>query len=227
MNDDASKARPSRRKKAPLKGGKEAGAYHHGNLRRALLEAAVALIEKEGSRALTLRAAARLAGVSEAAPYRHFADKEALLAAVAEEGFRAMTAEMDRASEGLGESPALKLQRIGAAYVRYAAENPARFRVMTSPEAADKSRYPGLKDAAEQAFSRLMGALKDCQAAGAVRPGDPRRLALGAWSLVHGLSALLIDGQLTGFYAEDAGPGARDALIDKTAALLFTGLAPR
>ncbi len=77
---------------------RRAGSYHHGNLRHALLEAALWLVETEGTEALTLRAAARRAGVSQAAPYRHFASKEALLAAVAEDGFRAMTAAMRRAT---------------------------------------------------------------------------------------------------------------------------------
>ena len=80
--------------------------YHHGNLRRALLDGALRLVEDQGAEALTLRAAARRAGVSQAAPYRHFADKQALLAAVAEEGFRALTEAMRRsAARGMRSSP--------------------------------------------------------------------------------------------------------------------------
>src|SRR3972149_3564682 len=94
------------------------GSYHHGNLRRALLDAALELVETQGAEALTLRAAARRAGVSPAAPYRHFADKRTLLAAVAEEGFRALTEAMRQATAAHGAQPPGRFRALGVSYIR-------------------------------------------------------------------------------------------------------------
>ncbi len=194
--------------------------YHHGNLRRALLDAALRLVETEGTKALTLRAAARLAGVSPAAPYRHFADKEALLAAVAEEGFRAMKEAM-RPPPTVGASDPLgRLRGAGLGYIGFAASHPAHFRVMFGREIADRSAYPSLREAAGAAFSLLVDGIAECQRAGLVRPGKPEELAISAWSMVHGLSALLVDGQLEG------APMARvEELANTVTATLFLGLA--
>jgi len=191
-------------KRAGRRGGGRPGAgrrgrrthYHHGNLRRALLDAALALVERQGADALTLRAAARRAGVSQAAPYRHFRDKEALLAAVAEEGFRAMTAGMRRAAAFHAGDPLGRFQAHGLAYIEFASGHPAHFRVMFGRVAADRSVHPGLMQAAAEAFGLLVGAIRDCQEAGVVRDGGPEELALCAWSATHGLSALAVDGQL-------------------------------
>src|SRR5262245_23788463 len=105
------------------------GKYHHGDLRRALLDAALEILAEGGAAGLTLREVARRAGVTHAAPYRHFEDKAALLAAVAEEGFRAVYAEMLARSERV-KDPVERLYQIGAAYVLFAVTHPAHFRVM-------------------------------------------------------------------------------------------------
>jgi AcrR family transcriptional regulator len=104
--------------------------YHHGNLPQALRDAALALINEAGADALTLRGAAKRAGVSQAAPYRHFRNKEALLAAVAEEGFRAMAEAMGRRAAPHRADPAGRLRALGRAYVEFATRHPAHFRVM-------------------------------------------------------------------------------------------------
>jgi AcrR family transcriptional regulator len=202
--------RPAGRRRKP---------YHHGDLRRALVDAALRLVRSEGPPALTLRAAARLAGVSQAAPYRHFADKQALLAAVAEEGFREMTAAMRRAMSHEDE-PLSKFRALGLSYVGFARGHLAHFRVMFGPELADRSAYPSLAEAATEAFKLLVVAITDCQKAGFTREGDPEEFALTAWSAVHGLSALIVNGQL----------GARGAQLDELAEQvtrdLFLGLGP-
>jgi AcrR family transcriptional regulator len=195
--------------------------YHHGDLRRALLDSALALVEREGAEALTLRAAARRAGVSQAAPYRHFRDKDALLAAVAEEGFRAMTETMRRAAAPHEGDPLGRLRARGIAYVEFATGHPAHFKVMFGRGAADRSRYPSLLEAAREAFELLVAAIDDCQRAGLVRAGDPGQLALCAWSATHGLSALAVDGQL-----HDHGPALPD-LAKAVGANVYFGLAPR
>ncbi len=197
------------------------GRYHHGNLRRALLDAALELVETGGTRALTLRATARLAGVSQAAPYRHFADKEALLAAVAEEGFRTMAEAMRRAAATCGDNPLERFRALGLSYVGFATNHPSYFRVMFGREMADRSAYPSLREAALETFRMLISAIADCQGAGLVRPGDPQELALSAWSGVHGVSALLVDGQFVGLQDKPAGELAEDVTRD-----LFLGLGP-
>jgi AcrR family transcriptional regulator len=196
--------------------------YHHGNLRRALLDAALGLVEEEGAGGLTLRAAARQAGVSQAAPYRHFASKQALLAAVAEEGFRAMGQAMRAASAAEGDDPLARFRAIGLAYVGFATTHPAHFRVMFGRAAADRSAYPSLQVAAGETFGLLLSAIEDCQRAGLVRAGDPAELALAAWSATHGFASLWTDGQLTG-----RANGTLEDLGSAVAANTFFGLAPR
>lgn len=194
--------------------------YHHGNLRQALLDAARDLVEREGAEALTLRAAARRAGVSQAAPYRHFADKRALLAGVAEEGFRALADGMRRAAAAHAADPLGRLQALGLAYVGFATGHPSHFRVMFGRELADRSPYPSLEEAAAEAFGLLVDGVAECQRAGHVRAGEPRDLALAAWSAIHGLSALVVDGQLLRLEAREA-----YELAQSVTTALFLGLA--
>lgn len=195
--------------------------YHHGNLRRGLLDAALSLVEREGAQALTLRAAARRAGVSQAAPYRHFQNKEALLAAVAEEGFRAMTAAMQRAAAPHAGDPLGRLRARGMAYIDFATSHPAHFRVMFGRLPAKRSAHPGLKKAARETFELLVAGIRDCQKAGIVRAGDPEELALCAWSATHGLSALVVDGRLAGR------AGHLSELARIVTSNIYLGLGPR
>lgn len=196
--------------------------YHHGDLRRALLDAAIRLISTEGADALTLRAAARAAGVSQAAPYRHFADKGELLAAVAEEGFRLMAAEMRAAAAAYAGDAIGAFRSCGLAYVAFARAHSAHFRVMFGRHVANRAAYPGLKDAAGEAFALLEGRIADGQKAGFVINGDVRPLALATWSMVHGLAALLVDGQLEGRGGDDP-----EGLAERVTAALFLGIGRR
>ncbi|MBI2527927.1 MAG: TetR/AcrR family transcriptional regulator [Candidatus Rokubacteria bacterium] len=210
-----------RKRPGRLRPGHRRKSYHHGDLRRALLDAARELVQTAGAEALTLRAAARLAGVSQAAPYRHFADKRTLLAAVAEEGFRALTEAMRQATAMQSGDPLSRFRALGLSYVGFAVDHPAHFRVMFGRETADKAAHPGLREAAEETFAVLVDALTECQRAGLARPGDPAELAISAWAAVHGLSALLLDGQL--------GPGALERveeLARSVTGVLFLGLGP-
>jgi AcrR family transcriptional regulator len=190
-------------------------------LPRALLDAALTLIEREGAEALTLRAAARLAGVSQAAPYRHFENQEALLASVAEEGFRAMTAAMHQAAALHPSDPLGHFRALGLAYIEFATSHPAHFRVMFGRVAPDCSAHPGLREAAEESYGLLLRGIRDCQAAGMARQGDPEELALCAWSAVHGLAALAVDGRL-----QDCGRKMVD-LAGAITANVYLGLGPR
>jgi AcrR family transcriptional regulator len=169
--------------------------YHHGDLRRALIEASLALIAEEGFSALTLREVARRAGVTHAAPYRHFPDKEALLAAVAEEGFRAMTTLMrERMDKESG--PVERLSACGVAYVLFAVQHPAHFRVMFGPHFTKPADHAELAKEGSNAFGLLVQNIVQCQQAGVMLEGEPMPLAVMAWSQVHGLASLLVDQQL-------------------------------
>jgi AcrR family transcriptional regulator len=169
-------------------------AYHHGNLHRALLDAALALVEERGIHGFTLREAARRAGVSQAAPYRHFVDKAALLMALAEEGFRALTARMLAEVAAAMVEPGLKAAGLG--YLLFAAENPAHYRVMFGPSLDKDAPKCATTPAGRESFQVLLDAVEQGQRARVVRAGDVREIALFAWSIVHGLAALVIDGQV-------------------------------
>jgi AcrR family transcriptional regulator len=203
---------------------KPRGRYHHGDLRRALIDAARLLVEREGRQALTLRAAARMAGVSQAAPYRHFPDKDALLAAVAEDGLRALAAWLREAAARHEDEPLVRLQALGVAYVRFAVTNTAHFRVMFTAVAAEPDPYPSLSEAYDEVAGLLLEAIVACQRGALVRDGKPRELALAAWSIVHGLADLAVGGQVPRMLGEEREPEALSKLVTSR---LLTGLAPR
>jgi AcrR family transcriptional regulator len=167
--------------------------YHHGNLKEALLEAAVELIAETGPRGFTLREAARRAGVSHNAPYRHFRDRNDLLAAVATDGFDRLTRAMSRAGPRTG--PLNRLRRSGLAYVDFALRWPQHFAAMFDAP-RDQPAYPECAAAAQRCFQTLLGFVRDCQTAAQMPAGDPEPLAYYAWSLVHGIAKLANAGQL-------------------------------
>lgn len=176
--------------------GKGTKPYHHGDLRRALLDAALELLRQSSARELTLREVARRAGVTHAAPYRHFANKEALVAAVAEEGFRRMCEEMAARIATVQNDPVRAHLELGVAYVLFAIRHPAHYQVMFSEGDVQMFQHAGLQREGAEAFGMLVKSLVDCQKAGLYQGDDPRTLAVAAWSIVHGLSMLLINNRL-------------------------------
>lgn len=166
------------------------GSYHHGDLKRALTSAALSLVAEKGPKGFTLTEAARRAGVSSAAPYRHFADKASLLAAVAEQGFVEMHDELEAAVQASSD-PTRRVIDLGRAYVRWAVSHPDHYLVMFGAE-LNKEDYPGLAVAAERAFGNLLHAI---DAIGAFGDG-PLSIAGPLWSLVHGIASLVIGGEL-------------------------------
>lgn len=169
--------------------------YHHGDLARALVVESAALLEAEGPDALSLRAVARRLGVSHAAPAHHFADKAALLDAVATEGFRELTARMRDAWDDAGSDPRRRLEAAGVAYVRFAADRPATFRVMFGQQQSERSTAHDA--AAREAHDVLVTAARAVLTArGELTPERLTLVITTAWSLVHGLAHLWIDGRL-------------------------------
>lgn len=162
--------------------------YHHGDLRAALIAGALALIREVGADGFTLREVARRAGVSHAAPYRHFRDKADLAAAIAEEGFEGLARAMEEAAEGEG-SARDRLLRAGRNYVEVALRRPEHFRVMFAAE-LDAKRHPDARKAADRAFAGLVRLIEEARLV-----GEPLTLARIAWSQVHGIATLAIGKQ--------------------------------
>lgn len=181
-------------KKSPAATKTRRDSYHHGDLKRALTSAALSLVAERGPKGFTLTEAARRAGVSAAAPYRHFTDKAHLLATVAEQGFLELYSALTVGAD-TGSEPAEKLIETGRAYVCWALGHPDQYRVMFGAD-TDKSQHPSLAVAAGQAFGVLLDAIAACQAAGLLRGREPREAAGPLWSLVHGIASLAIEGEL-------------------------------
>ena len=162
--------------------------YHHKHLREALLLAALQLIAEVGPGNFTLREVARRAGVSHNAPYRHFRDKDELIAAVAGQGFRELNKTMLDAAR-LSTSAIDSLKRAGLAYVEFALRRPEHFTVMFDSQDR-RGKSSDATEAGEQAFATLVTLVKSCQDEGRLPSGDLHRLALLAWSMVHGVAKL-------------------------------------
>ena len=192
--------------------------YHHGDLRRALLDEALRTIHHDGVEALTLRTIGLALGVSRTALYRHFADKRALLSAVATEGFRILTARLVEAWRSGGVKA---FNDMGVAYVRFAMANPSHYRVMFGGFVDDAPRDEELTREAAAAFQALVDAIVSLQKDGAVKKDDPLQLARFIWATVHGVSMLIIDGQLVHQHAH------LDDLIQFTMQRLHSGIASR
>ncbi len=174
---------------------KKAGQYHHGDLRAALLAEALRTIQTRGIEQLTLRAVGERLGVSRSALYRHFSDKQALLAAVGREGFRMLRAALTDALRAAGDGPA-GFEAMGLAYIRFALTHAAHYRVMFGGFVESCSKDLDFVQEAKATFQVLQDALSDLQRANLVRADDPQMQSLFVWSMVHGISMLAIDGQL-------------------------------
>lgn len=174
---------------------KRAGRYHHGDLRRALIDQALRTILTAGVEGLTLRGVGEALGVSRTALYRHFSDKQALVAAVAREGFRTFRRTLVDAWEERGRGRA-GFEAMGVAYLQFAVAHPSHYRVMFGRFLESCARDPELINDATGAFQALVDALLDGQREGWVRQDDPVILARFVWSVTHGIAMLVIDGQL-------------------------------
>ena len=194
-------------------------AYHHGDLKAALVDAGVEILRKDGLEALTLRAVARRTGVTQAAPYRHFKDRRALMAAVAERGFERLQHAMITTMGGAGGRPGLKA--IAIAYIRFALDNGPEYRLMFGSELADTSDLPSLRDTGRSVLQFVAHGMAQLQQSGLIGPGDPMMLAVATWSTLHGLAMLTLDGQVAG-----VAPNV-DALVEESTRIMMFGLAGR
>jgi AcrR family transcriptional regulator len=176
--------------------------YHHGDLRAALMRAALSLIDEHGVKGLALSDAAHLAGVSVAAPYRHFKDKETLLAEIAAEGFTLFRDALARAAQTHPEDKVKRLVEMGVAYVDFALHHRSHFKVMWEG-GLTKANYPEMQHTAYQAYLLLEDAAKDLHPQ--AHPSRQQALVRAAWSLVHGYAMLTLEGELEVAGAEQTG----------------------
>jgi AcrR family transcriptional regulator len=198
--------------------------YHHGDLRNALIAAAVRLIEKRKDTAFTVREIAAEAGVSHAAAYRHFAAKRDILAAVAEAGFTALQGEFESLGKKTKGDIRVELMEQGQAYVRFAVQHPGYFRAMFHADLDDHSAYPSLAAISAATFGSLVSAVTRGVAAGTFIAREPMDLAVMSWSTVHGLASLIVDQRMQ----NPAGPTpSSEALALTIVELLMTGFLPR
>jgi AcrR family transcriptional regulator len=168
-------------------------AYHHGDLRSAMITAAGKMLERDGPEAISFRAIARVVGVSQTAPYNHFRSKEHLLAVIAAVGFRELEASQRKAAPSASTDEE-RITALGRDYVRFARARPQRYRLMFGVGVVDWRAYPELAQAMEPSYRPIQEAL--AARLGSVRSGSPEAVAIAAvaaWALVHGLSMLLID----------------------------------
>jgi AcrR family transcriptional regulator len=184
-----------RREKIPATSSERRDTYHHGDLKRALTEAALGLVKDKGPKGFTLREVARRAGVSAAAPYRHFSDKAQLLAAVATQGFVQLHETLSASADDELDLTRQVLDS-GRAYVRWAVTHPDYYQVMFGAE-LDKSDKPELLAAGARAFDDLLDVIVRCQEANLLPAGDPREIAGPTWSLLHGIASLAIGRDLS------------------------------
>ena len=170
--------------------------YHHGDLKNALIRAGLEILAQEGVQALSLRQVAKRAGVSHTAPYAHFADKQALIAAIAAEGYRQLYAQVSAAADLYPDDPRQRLIETAWAYVQFALDAPDQFRVTFSGLLEREQDYPEYVAQAKQNFALIVALVADCQRAGVLPPGDTDLLVVSLWASIHGLIHLLLGNQL-------------------------------
>ncbi|MGC9438663.1 TetR/AcrR family transcriptional regulator [Streptomyces sp. WG5] len=190
----------------------EARPYHHGNLRAALLDAAERNVERSGTEQLSLRELARVVGVSHAAPRAHFADRQALLAALAERGFGRLGAQLKAARDGAGPDFGERLRAVIAGFITFANSRPVLLDLMFSAKPyGDKARLP----AAAEALAVVYDLIGDGVAEGALAPGDPERYGLLLYSWAQGLANLIAGGGLE--------PEVTDSLVSDAVSTFIRG----
>jgi AcrR family transcriptional regulator len=193
--------------------------YHHGDLRNALIQTGVLMLRDVSPAELSLRELAKRAGVSHNAPYQHFEDREALIAAIAEQGFDLLVAGISEALAQAGSAPLTRLHALRA-YVRFAHRQPRHFYVMFS---GFKTReHPALTRAAERSRDQLIGVIQEAQDAGLLVAGAPYDIGRVFWAQLHGIAAIAGAGLMA---SPDA--CALDTMIDRAFDALLNGLRMR
>jgi AcrR family transcriptional regulator len=191
--------------------------YHHGNLRSALLDQAARTVDERGAQALSLRELAREIGVSHAAPRRHFPDRQALLDALAEDGFERLGAALAQAAQDAGSRFGARLHALARAYIAFATRQPALLELMFAGKQREGAGR--VRETADRAFAIALEAIAAAQATGELEEGDPARVAIVAFATLQGLAAMANGGLIEG--------APVDAVVHDAIEQLLTGLLPR
>jgi AcrR family transcriptional regulator len=170
--------------------------YHHGDLKNALIQAGVEILAKDGVSGLSLRKVALKAGVSHSAPYAHFVDKQALIAAISTEGFRQLYERVSAVTTKYKSQPTKQLIEVAWAYVQFAMDDPDRFKVMFSAVLEKEKEYPEFVAESQRNFQLVKMIVEANQASAQLRSGPSELVALSAWGIVHGFVMLLLEGQI-------------------------------
>jgi len=202
--------------------------YHHGRLREALLEAAERMIEEQGPETVTVREAARRAGVSPGAPFRHFASRTALMTGVAERAMKRFLAEIARAEAAVDPDDAgARYAALGRAYLRWALRHPAQFRVLATRSGIDFDASESLPRDNDAIRALMQDIVADGQKRGQIRAADPATLELAAKALSYGLARMYVDGQFPQWgVAQSEAEAAMQRVLDLFLELLTTGPRP-
>lgn len=171
--------------------------YHHGDLKNALIKAGVKILAKEGVSGLSLRKVAKQAGVSHAAPYSHFADKQALIAAISTEGFKQLYIQIEEIRAAYKNKPKTLLVETAWSYMQFAFNEPDRFKLMFSSVLEKEKDYPDYVESSRKNFEQIVDVVKVCQSAGVLRNDSPDLITVSVWSVVHGLVMLVLEGQIS------------------------------
>ncbi|NMC47781.1 MAG: TetR/AcrR family transcriptional regulator [Chloroflexi bacterium] len=171
--------------------------YHHGDLKNALIKAGGEILAREGISALSLRKVAREAGVSHSAPYAHFKDKQALIAAISMEGFRQLLSNLETIEKEYAHAPEQLLVEAGWIYMQFAMQESDIFRVMFSGILEKEKEYPDLQEVIQKTFQTVVRVVIACQTAGILKNENTPLTAMTIWSQIHGLICLYLDGQIS------------------------------
>jgi AcrR family transcriptional regulator len=197
--------------------------YHHGDLRRVLIDAALQLVGEGGADAVSVREAARRAGVSPGAPFRHFSSRDALMNAVAEEAQRRFRAEIEAAlAEAPAGDPLARFRRLGLAYLRWAMKNPTHFEIISSRRFFDHDKSARVSQDNAELIELTERTLAEAFALGQLRSPDLKRVQIAGRALVYGFARMNIDGHfprwgVAGADAERTAEGILDLFIESIA----------
>jgi AcrR family transcriptional regulator len=214
---------PRTGKKQPARKAGERKPYHHGNLRQALIDAALELVREGGGEAVSVREAARRIGVSAGAPFRHFPTRGALMAAVAEESMRRFKAEIDAAlAQAPAERPLERLRAIARAYLRWALRNPTHFEVHSTQRLFDFDRASALHQDDDEIREVTRKTVQDAADAGVLRSDDLALVQIAGRAMVYGFARMKVDGHFPRWgVSESAAERIGDSVVD----LFIAGIA--
>jgi AcrR family transcriptional regulator len=171
--------------------------YHHGDLKNALIEAGADILAKDGVSGLSLRKVAQKAGVSHTAPYAHFADKQALIAAISTDGYRRLYEALVATTQQYADDPARQLIEGAWAYVQFAVNDTDYFKITLSGAIEKEKDYPAFVEISQRSFALVVQIVEACQQAKILKRGPSDLIAVGVWSLIHGFVSLFLEDQIS------------------------------